>query len=91
VAHACNHSYKGGYTQEDCALSKYARPYLNNLSKAKRARGMPQVAECLPSKSEALNSNPSAAHQNQNQNNDKKSHAISWVYWHACDPSYPGG
>jgi hypothetical protein len=36
-----------------------ARHYLKNKPKAKRAGGVAEVVECLPSKPEALSSNPS--------------------------------
>jgi hypothetical protein len=36
------------------------RPYLK-ITNAKRARGVPQAVECLPSKHKALISNPSTA------------------------------
>jgi hypothetical protein len=44
-------------------LGKKARPYLK-LTRAKRAGGVAQAAEHLPSKFEALNSNPNTTNKN---------------------------
>jgi hypothetical protein len=41
------------------ALDKSARPYLKNKLKEKRAKGMAQVIECLPTNLKILSSNPS--------------------------------
>jgi DNA-binding transcriptional regulator PaaX len=38
--------------------TKSMRPYLKNNLKAKRAGGLAQAVECLPSKCKALNSKP---------------------------------
>jgi hypothetical protein len=45
-------------SQHRLAPSKNVRPYLKN-NKAKRAEGVARVVEHLPSKRQALNSNPS--------------------------------
>jgi hypothetical protein len=65
VDHTFNPSYYGGKDEENRhwkpAQAKVMRPYLENTQHKNRARGMVQVAESLPSKPEALSSNPSAA------------------------------
>jgi hypothetical protein len=64
VAHACNPSYLGGRDQEDCS-SKPAQA--NSLQDPisnppqNRVEGVPQVVEHLPSKCEALSSDPTTA------------------------------
>jgi hypothetical protein len=61
VTHPYNFSYSGGRDQEDHSLrpaqANSSRPYLKN-TQHKKGR-MAQVIEHLPSKCEALNSNPS--------------------------------
>jgi hypothetical protein len=47
------------------------RPYLKNTQHKKRAGRVVQVAECLPSKHEALSSNPYHPPQNKNKNKNK--------------------
>jgi hypothetical protein len=69
MVHACNLSYSGGRDQKDCDLrlsqgKKLTRPYLGNTLHKKRAGGVARVGEHLPSKHEALISNPSAANLN---------------------------
>jgi hypothetical protein len=64
VAHTCNPSYLGGRHQEDHGLkSAWANSFwdliLKKTQHQKRAGGVVKVVECLPSKCEAQNSNPS--------------------------------
>jgi hypothetical protein len=60
VAHACNAGYSGGRDQEDHGL-KSAWQIVHEIlySTQNRAGGMTQGVESLPSKCEALCSNPS--------------------------------
>jgi hypothetical protein len=63
VAHACNPSYLGVRDREDrgsrpAAVNK-VRPYLKNTQHKKRAGGVAQMVQHLPSKHKALSSNPS--------------------------------
>jgi hypothetical protein len=65
VSYACNPSYSGGRDQEDCCLKpaqENSSPelILKNPSQ-KRACGMAQVVDCLPSRHEALGTNPITA------------------------------
>jgi hypothetical protein len=58
----CNPSYAKPRDLEDLsqklALDKSRRPYPKDNRSKKRAEGAVQVLECLPSKCEALSSNP---------------------------------
>jgi hypothetical protein len=61
IVHACYPSYKGSLrkritVQADLGIN--TRPYLKN-NKTKRAGGVTQVVEYLPSKCKVLSSNPS--------------------------------
>jgi hypothetical protein len=67
VAHTCNPSYSGGRDQEDQGskpawANSLQDPILKNPTQ-KRAGGVTQVVERLPSKHEALNLNPSTANK----------------------------
>jgi hypothetical protein len=65
-AHACNPSYTGGRRDQEDGGSKLAQanssqdPISKTLNKH-RAGGVAQAVQCLPSKLEPLNSNPSTA------------------------------
>jgi hypothetical protein len=63
VAHTCNPSHSGGRDQEDHGSKPAQRnsssdPILEKNPSQKRAGRVAQVKECLPSKREALSSNP---------------------------------
>jgi hypothetical protein len=61
MAHVCNPIYSGGRDQEDLGLkpawANTSRPYLKKTHYKKRADGVAQEVECLPSKREDLSSN----------------------------------
>jgi hypothetical protein len=61
-AHTCNPGYSGGRDKEDLHLTSAptkSDPYISKIPNAKkRAGGVVQVVENLPSKLEALSSNP---------------------------------
>jgi hypothetical protein len=63
LAHACNPSYSGGRDQEDnCSKLARANSLQDPISKVlntKRAEGVAQGVERLPTKCEAVSSNPS--------------------------------
>jgi hypothetical protein len=60
VANACNPNNSGGREQFKASLDKwFVRPYLKNIQHNKSSGRVAQ--ECLPSKCEALSSNPSTA------------------------------
>jgi hypothetical protein len=64
VAHACNFSHSGGRDEEDYDSKpdiQFTRSYLENTQPQNRAGRGCQVVEYLPSKYEALSSNPTAA------------------------------
>jgi hypothetical protein len=65
MAHTGNPSYLGSRDQEDGILKPaWANSLWNPISKkpnTNRAGGLTQVIECLPSKHEALSSNPNTA------------------------------
>jgi hypothetical protein len=61
LAYGSNPGYSGGRDQEDGDSSKAAWAKTLETHHKKRARGVAQVAECLPSKCEALSSNSSTA------------------------------
>jgi hypothetical protein len=60
LVHACNPSYSGGRSRRIMSLrpnwAKLVRSYLKNKNISKRAGGMAQVVECLPSIHKALGS-----------------------------------
>jgi hypothetical protein len=63
VAHACYPRYTRSVkrrTEIQANLAINMRPYPKKITKAKRDWGGAQVVECLLSKYEALNSNPSS-------------------------------
>jgi hypothetical protein len=70
VAHACNPSYLGGGGRRILSLrtaqTKLVRPYLKN----KRSGSVAQVVEHLPSKCEALSSNPTLHIKKEWQNHE---------------------
>jgi hypothetical protein len=78
VAHAYNPSYSGvrqrsGGTPFEASLGKYfLRPYLEKTQDKKRADGVSQVVECLPSKHEALSSNPINTKKKKKKKKKKK-------------------
>jgi hypothetical protein len=59
MAHACNPSYTGGRDQENCSLRPAQANSLRDpiLKTQKRAGGVAQMVECLPSKMKPLGSN----------------------------------
>jgi hypothetical protein len=63
MAHTCHPSYSGGKDQEDCGsrpaqANKFVGPFLKKKIQHKTGQVSEKVEECLPSKSEALSSNP---------------------------------
>jgi hypothetical protein len=69
IVHACYPSYKGSLrkritVQADLGIN--TRPYLKN-NKTKRAGGVTQVVEYLPSKCKVLSSNPSTKKKRQSE------------------------
>jgi hypothetical protein len=62
VAHTCNPSYSGGRDQEAIPEEK-ARHYLKNTQHKKRAGRV--TVKSLPSKHEALSSNPSTTEKKE--------------------------
>jgi hypothetical protein len=71
MVNACHPSYAGGVGRRimvfDQLGTKSARSYEKKLIKAKRARGMAQVVEFLPTKHEALTSNPNIERQKERE------------------------
>jgi hypothetical protein len=63
MAHTYNPSYLGSRDQVDCSWRRVQatkmRTYLKKNPMKRRAGGVDQVVECLPSKHEALSSKPS--------------------------------
>jgi hypothetical protein len=69
MAHTCNPSYSRDRDQEDFSskpgqTNSLLEPILKKIPSQKRAGGVAQVEEHLPSKSEAQSSNPSTSPQN---------------------------
>jgi hypothetical protein len=69
VAHGCNLSYTGGRDREDGGLRPgWANSFQDPISKISNIKTdwiVDQLVECLPSKCEALSSNPNTAPQNE--------------------------
>jgi hypothetical protein len=63
VAQAYNPSYWGGRDWEDCSPGEPSikRDLVSKIANTKRASGVTQVVECLPSKQKALSSTASIA------------------------------
>jgi hypothetical protein len=80
VAHACNLSYSRGRYQKDHDLKL---PWANSsqdpivkMANPKRADGVTQVTECLPSKHETLSSRPDTTKQRKKEKNE---YLIFWI------------
>jgi hypothetical protein len=66
MIHTCNPSYMGGRDWKDCSLkpaqADRSQDPISEIPNTKQgSSGVAHVTECLPSKHEALNSNPSTA------------------------------
>jgi hypothetical protein len=62
LAQACHPSYTGSLNRRIAVQASpdiNVRPFPKKITKAKRAGGVAQVVECLPSKFKALSSKPS--------------------------------
>jgi hypothetical protein len=63
-AHTCNPSYLGGRDQKDQGSkpdqANSSQDPISKITRAKETGDMAQVVKCLPTKLEAINSNPSS-------------------------------
>jgi hypothetical protein len=75
VVHACNSSYLGnreiGRIMVQTSLGKKRDP-ISKITRAKRAGGVAQVVEPLPSKCKALSSNPKTKKKKKKKKKEKK-------------------